>query len=451
MTMEARMLKKTVFIIMAIMGCALFIPRLALAQTETPQALVITADTPVTPAMVDYVRRGIQTASQRGAELLIIELNTPGGSLDMMNLIVADIRASEVPVVVYVTPNGAMAGSAGTLITLAGHACAMAPNSAIGAASPVDALGQDLSQTEQAKVKNMMEALARSLAERRGAAAVTIAQQTIESAQAVSAQEAYQAGLIDFIAADTPDLLRKLDGFKVQTLNGERVLHTTNIKVQRLPISIMEQLLLLLTNPNLVFVLLLVGVQALLIELSSPGGWVAGFIGVVCLALAGYGMGILNVNWFGLIFMVTAFVLFILDIKTPTHGALTLAGTASLIVGALVLFNSPGTPRSLQVSPVFVVGVSILTAISFFIMISFAIRAQSIPIRTGPAKIDSLVGMTGVVRSDLTPHGTVQVNGELWSADPVQTDERLSKGALVKVVGVDGFKLRVQKQKETGS
>jgi membrane-bound serine protease (ClpP class) len=158
-------------------------------------------------------------------------------------------------------------------------------------------------------------------------------------------------------------------------------------------------------------------------------------------------LGILNVNWFGLIFLATAFVLFILDIKTPTHGALTLAGTASLVVGALVLFNSPGTPRSLQVSPVFVVSVSILTAITFFIMISFAIRAQSLPVSTGQAKLESLVGMTGIVRSDLAPHGTVQINGELWSADPVQDGEPLPKGARVQVVQVDGFRIRVEKQK----
>ncbi len=442
------MVKKMVILILVILGFVSLLPRPALAQTNAPQAIVITADAELTPALVDYVERGIRTASQRGAEVLIFELNTPGGSIDLMNKIIEDIRASSVPVVVYVAPNGAMAGSAGTLITLAGQACAMAPDTAIGAASPVDATGQDLSQTEQAKVKNMMEAVARSLTERRGATAVAIAQQTIESAKAVSAQEALQAGMIDFIATDIPDLLRQLDGFKVQMLSGTRVLNTANVTVQRLPISIMEQLLQLLTNANLVFILLLIGVQALLIEISHPGGWVAGFFGVVCLALAGYGLGILNVNWFGLVFMVTAFVLFILDIKTPTHGALTLAGTASLIVGALVLFNSPGTPRSMQVSPVFVVGVSIVTAISFFIMISFAIRAQSIPVRTGRIKIENLVGMTGIVRSDLTPHGTVQINGELWSADPVQNEDHLSKGALVQVVQVDGFKLRVQKQKE---
>ena len=443
--------KKIGFLVLVVLGCLSIIHRPALAQTDTPQAIVMTADTAVTPAMVDYVERGIRIATQQGAEVLIIELNTPGGDLNLMNKIVEDIRASKVPVVVYVSPNGAMAGSAGTLITLAAQASGMAQNTAIGSASPVDQFGQDLSQTEQAKVKNMMEALARSLTERRGAGAVAIAQQTIETAKAVSAQEALQAGLIDFIATDVPDLLRQLDGFKVQMLSGERTLHTANLTVQRLPISILEQLLDLLTNANLVFVLLLVGVQALLIEFSHPGGWVAGFIGVVCLALAGYGLGILNVNWFGLVFMVTAFVLFILDIKTPTHGALTLAGTASLIAGALILFNTPGTPRSLQVSPVFVVGVSTLTAISFFIMISFAIRAQSIPVRTGRIKIESLVGMTGIVRSDLAPHGTVQVNGELWSADPVQTEERLSKGVIVKVVQVDGFKLRVQKLNETGS
>ncbi len=442
------MVKRTIILFLVVLGFTSLLPNSALAQSEAPQAVVLSVDSALTPALVEYVQRGIATAVQRKAEVLVIELNTPGGSLDLMNQLIEDLRASSVPVVVYVAPNGAMAGSAGTLITLAGQAAAMAPDTAIGAASPVSGTGQDLSQTEQAKVKSMMDAVARSLTERRGAAAVALAQQTIDSAKAVSAQEAKQAGMIDFIAADLPDLLRQLDGFQVQMPGGPRVLHTLNINVQQLPMSIMEQLLQFLADANLVFILLLIGVQALLIEISHPGGWVAGFFGVVCLALAGYGLGILNVNWFGLIFLVTAFVLFILDVKTPTHGALTLAGTASLIVGALVLFNSPGTPRAMQVSPVFVIAVSILTAISFFIMISFAIRAQSIPVMTGSAKMEGLVGMSGVVRSDLSPHGTVQVNGELWSADPVQDDERMSKGDRIRVIKVDGFKLRVEKQKE---
>lgn len=440
------MFKRMVIFILLVFGFAALIPHPASAQANTPLALVITADAPLTPALVNFIERGIRVATQRGAEVLIIELNTPGGSIDQMNKIVADIRASSVPVVVYVAPHGAMAGSAGTLITLAGQASAMAPETAIGAASPVDAQGQDLSPTEQAKVKNMIEALARSLTERRGAVAVALAQQTIESAKAVSAQEALQAGLVDFIATDVPDLLRQMDGFRVQMMSGGRVLNTSDADIQRLPISLMEQLLQILTNPNLVFVLLLIGVQAVLIELSSPGGWVAGFFGVVCLALAGYGLGIMNVNWFGLIFLVAAFVLFILDIKAPTHGALTLTGTASLVVGALVLFNSPGTPPAMRVSPAFVIGVSIMTAISFFIMVSFAIRAQKVPIRTGDVKIQNLVGMIGIVRSALGPQGTVQVNGELWSAEPIKDKEYLPIGARVQVVQVDGFVLRVRKQ-----
>jgi membrane-bound serine protease (ClpP class) len=442
------MFKRTVVFSLLVFIIAALIPRPASAQANTPFALVITADASLTPALVNYVERGIRTATQRGAEVLIIELNTPGGSIDLMNKIIEDIRASGIPVIVYVAPHGAMAGSAGTIITLAGQASAMAPDTAIGAASPVDAQGQDLSQTEQAKVKNMMEALARTLTERRGTAAVALAQQTIESAKAVSAQEALQAGMIDFIATDIPDLLRQLNGFRVQMVSGERVLNTSDIDFQRLPISPMEQLLQILTNPNLVFVLLLIGVQAVLIELSSPGGWVAGFFGVICLALATYAMGILNVNWFGMIFLVTAFVLFILDIKAPTHGALTLAGTVSLVVGALVLFNSPGSPPSMRVSPVFVIGVSIMTAISFFIMVSFAIRAQKVPVRTGDVKIRNMVGMIGLVRSALAPHGTVQINGELWSAEPVKDEKYLPMGARVQVVQVEGFTLRVRKQEE---
>lgn len=414
----------------------------AYAQSDQPTALVLTASGPLTPAMGEYLRRGILIAEQRKAEVLIFQLNTPGGSLDLMNQMEQDIRASSVPIIVYVSPNGAMAGSAGTIITLAGHAAAMAPETAIGAASPVGDQGQDLPQTEQAKVTNIMKATVRSLAERRGAQAINLAEETIASAKAASASEALQVGLVDFIANDVDELLHKLDGFTVIVNGSQRTLHTANAAVQSVPPTLIEQILQALTNPNIVFLLLTIGVQAVLIELSSPGGWVAGFFGAVCLALAGYGLGILPVNWFGLIFLGLAFVLFILDIKAPTHGALTTAGAASLIMGALVLFNSPTTPVEFRVSPLLVVGTSILTALSFGVMVSFAIRAQKIPIRTGR---ESIVGRVGTVRRDLAPRGTVQVGGELWSADLIAGEEPLPKGTRVEVIDVDGIKLHVRK------
>ena len=412
------------------------------AQAESPLVVLLVAEGAVTPAMAEYLTRGIRAAEQRGAELLIFQLDTPGGSVDIMNGMVKDIRASRVPVVVFVAPNGAMAGSAGTVITLAGHLAAMAPETAIGAASPVGEQGQDLGETMEAKVKNILKAQARSLAERRGPTAVKLAEETIESAAAASASQALDAKLVDFIARDVNDLLRQLEGVAVDTVDGERVVHTANAVVEAFQPTFIEQLLAILTNPNVVFLLLTIGVQSILIEISSPGGWIAGFIGVVCLALATYGLGVLPVNYFGIVFLITAFILFILDIKAPTHGALTAAGVLSLIVGALVLFNSPSVPSFQRVSVPLIISVSIASGALFFGIMLFAVRAQKVPVRMGQ---ESLVGRLGTVREDLAPFGTVQLGGELWSAELVEGEEPLPKGARVQVVSVRGVRLFVKK------
>jgi membrane-bound serine protease (ClpP class) len=439
-------MKRIRLLLFLLLAVTLLAIRPAHAQGDKPLALVLTADGPIAPALQEYIQRGLGIAERRGAEVVIIELNTPGGSIDTMNQIVQAIRASSVPVVVYVSPRGAWAGSAGTIVTLAGHADAMAPETAIGAASPVGSQGENLNTTEQAKVTEILKATVRSLAERRGPDAVALAEATIESAKAVSAKEALNAHLIDFIASDTTDLLRQLDGFQVEMVAGTRTLHTAGATAENVPTSFIEQLLLMLTDPNIVFVLLNIGVTALFIELSSPGGWIAGFVGVVCLALAVYGLGILPVNWFGLIFLAIAFVLFVLDIKAPTHGALTAAGIASFIIGALVLFNSPGTPQFQRVSVPLVVLSGLFTGAIFAVILSFALRAQRAPVRTGTGM---LVGRTGSAKSLIDPHGQVQLDSELWSAELAEGEKRIKKGEPVEVVQVDGLRLKVRKKKNT--
>jgi membrane-bound serine protease (ClpP class) len=414
----------------------------AAAQAGAPIVLLLTAEGPINPSMLGYLERGLSSAAQQNAEALILMLDTPGGSVDLMNEFVQVIRNSSTPVIVYVAPQGAIAGSAGTVITLAGHASAMAPGTAIGAASPVGAEGQDLGETIEAKEKNIIKALVRSLAENRGAEAIQIAEETIESAQAVSAREAFDIGLVDFIADDVPDLLEQLQGFQVTTIDGTLTLETRNSQVIPFDPSFIESLLGVLTNPNIVFLLLTIGVQAILIELSSPGGWIAGFIGAVSLALAAYGLGVLPVNWFGLIFLVIAFVLFVLDIKAPTHGALTAAGVASLIIGSLVLFNSPGTPSFSHVSVPLVIGVSLGTAGIFFVILTIALRAQRTPARMGQ---EALIGRTGVTRTKLAPYGTIQLGGELWSGELAEGEEAISEGTTVKVEVVRGNRVIVRK------
>jgi len=416
---------------------------LAGAQSDEPLAIILTAEGPIVPPMLEYIQRGIETAEQRDAELLIIELNTPGGSVDTMLDIIQDIRSSTVPVVVYVAPKNAIAGSAGALITMAGHASAMAPDTVIGAASPIQSSGEDIQSTLESKVKETLKAKARSLVENRGKEAVQLAEAMIEDATAVTAKEALDARLVDFLADDTEDLLQALDGFKVKTEDGERALNTENIVTENLEISFIEQLLLMLTDPNIAFLLLAIGVQAILIEISSPGGWFAGFIGAVCLTLAIYGMGVLTVNWFGVIFLLIAFVLFILDIKAPTHGALTAAGVASFIVGALVLFNSPGTPQFQRVSVPLVIGMGIFLGLLFFGILLIALRAQRRPIQTGS---ESMVGKTGSARTAVGSEGQVQVGSELWSAEKSAESEPIRKGDTVEVVEIRGLRLIVRKK-----
>jgi membrane-bound serine protease (ClpP class) len=412
------------------------------AQTDAPFILVLTADGPVAPAMREYIARGIRTAERREADLLVIELDTPGGMITTMQEIVSEIRASTVPVVVYVTPRGAMAASAGTLITLAGHAAAMAPETIIGAASPIGGSGEDLATTARAKEEEALKAIVRTLAERRGEEAVKLGESMIDRARAVSAREALEAGLVDFVATDLDDLLAQLDGFTVQMIDGDHVLYTQGATTEDLPASFIEQVLGILVNPNTVFILINIGVWALLAEISHPGAWVPGFTGAVCLLLAGYGLGFLPVNWFGILFIIVAFILFIVDVKAPTHGTLTAAGIGSLVLGALVLFNSPGTPPVERVSIPLVVGIAVMTGLFFAVIIGFALRAQRTPIRVG---MESLIHRTGVARSNINPTGQVQAAGELWTADLAEGAEPVQTGDRVEVVSVRGMRVKIRK------
>jgi membrane-bound serine protease (ClpP class) len=411
---------------------------------EGAVAVVMRWDGPLNPIWEEHLNRAIRAAQNQGAAVLIIELNTPGGSITLMNSLVQQIRSSPVPVVVYVSPAGAMAASAGTLLTLAAHASAMAPETAIGAASPVGSQGEDIGTTMEAKEKEMLRATVRSLAEYRGEKAVALAEDTIQNAKAVSVSEAMDSGLVDIRAANLADLLTQLEGRSIHFGQGQVVLHTAGAAILEVPQTLIEKMLIILTDPNLVFLLLAIGVQAILIELSSPGGWIAGFIGAVCLTLAVYGLGVLPVNWFGGVFMIIAFVLFILDIKAPTHGALTVAGVVSFIVGALVLFNSPNVPTFQRVSIPLIVGTGIFFGAIFMVIMTFALRAQHIPIRMGA--VSSLVGQVGVARGDLIPEGPVQLGSELWTARPVETNTLIKKGEWVEVVAVDGLNLKVRKK-----
>lgn len=415
----------------------------AQAQSGSPTVVTVKLDGPLTPIWREILQRGIDLGKTKHATAVIVELNTTGGSIDLMTDLIQQILESSTPVVVYVYPEGSMAASAGTLLTLAGQVSAMAPDTILGAASPVGSQGEDLATTENLKTKEALKATARSLIAGRGEAAVKLAEAAIDEAKAASAEEALSAGLIDIIAKDEQDLLKQLDG-RVVTVNGNKfTLQTLNAAIVETPITEVENVLGLLTNPNIIFVLLSIGSMAVLIEMATPGGWVSGFVGILLLALGIYGLGLLPVNWVGIIFIMAAFVLFILDIKAPTHGALTFAGTASFIAGGLVLFNSAKVPSFANVSVPLVVTMGVVIGGIFLLVVMLAVRVMKTPVITGK---ETLVGKEGYASTEIDPDGIAHVAGEQWSAHLLKGSKAIKKDDPLLVEEVKGLKLIVRKK-----
>ena len=390
---------------------------------------------PVTPILQAYIDQAITDAEDTGAAALVIELDTPGGSVDITKQITQRMTASRVPVIVYVAPTGAHAGSAGTFITLAGHAAAMAPGSSIGAASPVGSEGVDLPDTLKKKATNILVADIKNLAARRGEKATAWAEKAVAEAAAATADEALALGVIDIIAQDVPDLLQQLDGRTVTVAGEEVTLEVQDAPVEEVPLGPIQGFLNTITNPALAAILLTIGLNAILFELSSPGGYAAGVIGVICLLLAFYALGTLNANWAGLGFIAIAFVLFVLDIKAPTHGALTVGGIAAFVFGAFLLFNTP----DLEVPWPTIISLALATAAFFAFAMAKAWAAQRRRPATG---MESLIGKAAEVRQALTPDGMVFVNGELWHAE--SESGTIAAGEHVVVTGQAGFALRVK-------
>ena len=424
-----------------------FVPANGAAAQGVSEVIVLTVDTAIVPATHSYIERGLREAEERGAEAVLLVLDTPGGAVPATLNIVQTIRASEIPVIVYVGPRGAAAASAGLLVTLAGHLAVMAPETVIGASSPVGLQGEDLEDTLDQKVKELLSAEARGLAERRGEEAVALADAAIMEARAVSSTEALEAGLIDFIADDIGGVLEQADGRVIEVAGGEHTLDTAHVTTTFLEMSPLEEFLIILTDPNLIFLLFTAGAVAIVIEIVTPGGWISGVVGVTCVGLAMYGAGVLPVNWLGIVFIIMAFVLFILDIKTPTHGALTAGAIACLIAGALLLLNQPAMRPFGRLSIPFVVTVALLMGAFFFFILSKALQAQT---RTPTTGKEGLVGKVGRVTEQIDPVGKVAVWGERWRA--VSADgEPLSEQIRVEIVAVDGMTLRVRPVKESSS
>jgi membrane-bound serine protease (ClpP class) len=433
--MESRRMRTLLCYLGLIAALALSTAQGAQAQTAS-QVDVLTVKGAITPIVAAYIDRGITTAENDGSACLIIQLDTPGGSVQVTEEIVQSMKAAAVPIVVYVQPTGAKAASAGTFVTLAAHLAAMAPGTRIGAAHPVDMSGQEMTEEVMAKSVNDAVALVKGLAEPRGPEAVAWAESAVRESSSITEEEALERGVVDLVAKDIPTLLQELDGREVVINDQTVTLATEGARINELPMSSIEGFLHTITDPNIAFLLMTIGLNAIIFELSQPGGYLSGVIGGICLVLALFSLGVLSVNWTGLIFIALAFILLIADVKAPTHGILTVLGVVSFILGSMILFSSPFAQVSLQL----VVAVALCTGAFFAFVIA---KVVGIHRRRPITGIEGLLGQLAVARSDLDPSGTVFLKGELWQAEVSEGSVR--RGEQVEITEVDGFRLKVRK------
>ncbi|MCG3116550.1 MAG: nodulation protein NfeD [Candidatus Manganitrophus sp. SA1] len=407
-------------------------------MAEAKSIHVITYDGIINPVSSELFTTAITQAEQAGAEALIIQLDTPGGLDTSMRDIIKAMVASEIPIVVYVAPSGGRAGSAGVFITLAAHLAAMAPGTNIGAAHPV-AMGGEMDEEMKKKVTNDAAAYIRSLAERRGRNAEW-AEKAVRESVSITEQEAVKLNIVDLVADDLSDLLKKIDGRTVATSRGKQTLSTENAEVVKNPISLRLRILKAISDPNVAYILMLVGITGLIAELYSPGAIFPGVVGAISLILAFYSFQTLPINYAGLLLILLAVVLFIAEAFVPSFGLLGLGGITALLFGSLMLMDTD--LPALRISPAVIFSTMAVILLFSLVFIRAAWRAQRGGTVTGK---EGMVGEVGVAIADLAPRGMVRVHGEIWQAEG---DEPIAKGEEVAVTEVIGLKLRVRKIKK---
>ncbi len=423
-------------------------PATQAAAAVKPPVYVAYLSGEILPISARYINRVIETAEENQAGAVVIMLDTPGGDYTTTQNIVTAISNSRVPVVVYVAPAGGWAGSAGTFITLSANVAAMAPGSRIGAAHPViegnpiqSFYGQSPTDTNQnipdEKITEDAAAWARSLAETHGRNPEA-AELTVTQAKSYSDSEALSQHLIDLQANDLPDLFQQLQGRTVTLSDGSQVvLQTAGAPVVNLPTSGLENFLQMLSDPNMAYLLLILGMAALLVEIYHPGAILPGVVGSICMLLGLYALGTLNAYWGGILLIILAFGFFVAEAFTFTHGALGAGGVISLVIGSMLLFsNQTYGPR---VSIWLITITALLYILLLGLLITLVVRGQRRPVRTGA---EGLLGAKAIARTDLNPAGTVFVSGELWNA--VSETGNIPKGTEVVITKVEGLRLKVR-------
>ena len=391
----------------------------------------------INPITSQYVVGGIEDAEAEGAECLILQLDTPGGLDTSMRDIVKKMLNSTIPIIVYVSPPGGRAASAGVFITLASNIAAMAPGTNIGAAHPVVMGGEEVDEELKTKMVNDAAAYIKTIAEKRGRN-VQWAEKAVRESASITEQEAIEIGVIEFIANDVDELIEIIDGVRVTTASETRVLKTKDAEIIPVKMTFKDLFLHSLTNPNVAYILLFLGIYGILGEFSNPGSFFPGIVGGISLILAFVAFQSIPINYGGFILITFGIVLFILEIYTPTFGVLTAGGVTSLILGSFML--SKATAPFLRISLGLIISMSLATAAFFVFALSKGIKIQWKKPVTGR---EGLLGKVGIAKTNLTPEGTIFVHGERWQAST--EGEKIKEGEEVKVLEIKGLNLIVKK------
>ena len=427
-----------VFGLIALLAAAVSV----VAQTKdaaAPHVDLISIDGTINPAVDDFIRESIGRAKASEAKALIIQLDTPGGLLNSTRTIVKEMLGAEVPLIVYVAPSGAGAGSAGVFVTMAAHIAAMAPGTNIGAAHPVAGAGQEVKGVMGEKIENFTASFAESIAQKRGRN-TEWAIQAVRKSVAITEKEALKKNVIDIVARDVEDLLRQADGRKVD-LNGKDVmLSVKNARIMRHEMSLKQRVLNTIADPNIAYILMMAGFLGLYMEFAHPGVFFPGIAGAICLLLAFASLQVLPINYTGLALVLLGVGLLVGEAFFPNFGVLGIGGIVSLALGSLLLFNTPtsdfGVDRSIVFTAVGTIG-SFVLAISYLVF-----RSQKAAPALGK---EGLIGQIGEVRGKLAPTGRIFVHGENWRAE---ADAPIDVGEKVRVVGYDGMQLKVRRLSE---
>jgi membrane-bound serine protease (ClpP class) len=393
----------------------------------------------VSPIMVEYIKRSLAKAEKEGAGVFILELNTPGGLETSMRQVVQEFQRTPIPVVVYVYPPGGRAASAGAIITASADVAVMAPGTNIGAAHPVQATGEKMEEAMKEKVVQDMLAFVRSIAKEKGRNP-NVLERMVKESISLTPDEALKEGVIDLIASNRQELLEKLNGRKVKKHGKEITIKTLGVPVVEVEESLRESFLKVITNPTVAYLLLLIGFYGIFFELYNPGAVVPGAVGVVSLLLGLYGLGIIGINWLGLLLILAGILLLALELVTPTFGGLAIAGAIALAIGSLVLI-SPDSPYG--DIPISVIATMVLTTVLFFLVAGrLGLKAQKRKKMTG---YEELIGEEGIAMVDFEKgKGKVFIKGEIWNA---VSEDDIKKDDTVIVEQVKGLTLYVKKAK----